>query len=332
MSDFTDIWRLEQQEIGGNRGAWGRVFNDNLRHAEHAIDGFLDLNLSGTSGDTELSVGSNVPDEARYRTIRFHGSLSDDADVIVPEVTKFYMFHNDTTGGTLRVKTPSGEPFELRAGYTSPVYCDADDIILVAPLTTPSGTVRIPRDLSVSGDAEIKGEGGIPAGMAIMWSGSVGTIPSGWILCDGSGDSPDLTDRFVVGSGDTYSLEETGGSLLATTSTDGSHDHSTTSNGSHDHGGTNNHTLSTSQIPSHNHTTSEEFFDEGASNENINANENLFGTFEEANTDSTGGSNSHSHGISNDGSHTHSINSTGSHSHTGPTLSPYYALCYILRT
>jgi len=42
-----------------------------------------------------------------------------------------------------------------------------------------------------------------------MWSGT--TIPDGWTLCDGSGDTPDLTDRFVVGSGSGYSVGDTGG-------------------------------------------------------------------------------------------------------------------------
>lgn len=37
-------------------------------------------------------------------------------------------------------------------------------------------------------------------GMIIMWGGSVATIPAGWILCDGTGGSPDLRDKFIVGA------------------------------------------------------------------------------------------------------------------------------------
>jgi microcystin-dependent protein len=43
------------------------------------------------------------------------------------------------------------------------------------------------------------GNGPIPAGGVIMWSGSVGDIPNGWALCDGANSTPDLRGRFIVG-------------------------------------------------------------------------------------------------------------------------------------
>jgi hypothetical protein len=52
----------------------------------------------------------------------------------------------------------------------------------------------------------------LPAGMIVMWSGSVGTIPSGWLLCNGSNGTPDLRNRFVIGAGLTYPVAATGGS------------------------------------------------------------------------------------------------------------------------
>jgi hypothetical protein len=52
-------------------------------------------------------------------------------------------------------------------------------------------------------------------GMIIIWSGALGTIPSGWVLCDGNNGSPDLRDRFIVGAGNTYSVSQTGGSADA---------------------------------------------------------------------------------------------------------------------
>ena len=41
---------------------------------------------------------------------------------------------------------------------------------------------------------------GIPTGVIVMWSGSVATIPSGFVLCDGNNSTPDLRDRFIVGA------------------------------------------------------------------------------------------------------------------------------------
>ena len=65
----------------------------------------------------------------------------------------------------------------------------------------------------------------IPSGLICMWSGS--TVPTGWYLCNGQNGTPDLRDRFVVGSGSSYSIGATGGE--------------------------NSHTLTVNEMPSHNH-------------------------------------------------------------------------------
>jgi len=62
-------------------------------------------------------------------------------------------------------------------------------------------------------------------GMIMMFTGS--TAPSGWAFCDGSNGTPDLRSRFIVGAGSTYSSGNTGGADTVT--------------------------LTTSQIPQHNH-------------------------------------------------------------------------------
>jgi hypothetical protein len=51
----------------------------------------------------------------------------------------------------------------------------------------------------------------IPAGGIIIWSGSIGAIPTGYYLCNGQNGTPDLRDRFVVGAGNTYAVGNTGG-------------------------------------------------------------------------------------------------------------------------
>lgn len=54
--------------------------------------------------------------------------------------------------------------------------------------------------------------GTVPSGMIAIWSGSTGSIPSGWVLCNGTNGTPDLRNSFVLGAGDTYSVGQTGGS------------------------------------------------------------------------------------------------------------------------
>lgn len=63
-------------------------------------------------------------------------------------------------------------------------------------------------------------------GMIVMWSGAIVDIPDGWALCDGTGGTPDLTDRFVIGAGGAYNPDDTGGAVA--------HDHDFTSD-THDH-------------------------------------------------------------------------------------------------
>jgi hypothetical protein len=68
----------------------------------------------------------------------------------------------------------------------------------------------------------------IPAGIISMWSGSIASIPTGWLLCDGTNGTPDLRDRFVVGAGSSYAVAATGGSANAIVV---SHTHSITDPG-----------------------------------------------------------------------------------------------------
>ena len=55
----------------------------------------------------------------------------------------------------------------------------------------------------------------VPAGGIIIWSGSQASIPTGWLLCNGSSSTPDLRDRFIVGAGLTYAVNASGGSANA---------------------------------------------------------------------------------------------------------------------
>lgn len=42
-------------------------------------------------------------------------------------------------------------------------------------------------------------------GMICLWFGLINAIPDGWLVCDGTNDTPDLRNKFVVCAGDSYS-------------------------------------------------------------------------------------------------------------------------------
>jgi hypothetical protein len=120
------------------------------------------------------------------------------------------------------------------------------DGFTVAGTLTSSGTLAVTGGLTLDGAAGTSGQvmvsagSGTPtwgnafvAGMIMLWSGSSATIPTGWLLCDGSNSTPDLRNRFVVGATSTYAVGATGGSADAivvshthtATVTDSGHSH-----------------------------------------------------------------------------------------------------------
>lgn len=75
---------------------------------------------------------------------------------------------------------------------------------------------------------EIIGTTSLPTGTIILWSGDIMSIPSGFVICDGANDTPNLVGLFVKGAGAGVNPGETGGS--------NNHDHDFTTNGhTHDH-------------------------------------------------------------------------------------------------
>jgi hypothetical protein len=51
----------------------------------------------------------------------------------------------------------------------------------------------------------------VPAGAILVWSGAVSAVPSGYTLCNGQNGTPNLQDSFVVGAGNSFSVNSTGG-------------------------------------------------------------------------------------------------------------------------
>lgn len=56
----------------------------------------------------------------------------------------------------------------------------------------------------------------IPNGLIVMWSGAILNVPDGWHLCDGTGGTIDLRDKFIVGAGSTHDPADTGGATTHT--------------------------------------------------------------------------------------------------------------------
>jgi hypothetical protein len=142
----------------------------------------------------------------------------------------------------------------------------------------------------------------IPTGMISLWYGSIGSVPSGWYLCDGTNGTPDLRDRFVVGGGSTYSVGATGGSTDAIVV---SHTHTATS-------------TSTVTDPGHAHTI-------GYSGAVFQAGSNT-GAAKQIGTSPTS---TETTGIT---VATSTTNTSAGVSGTNANLPPYYALAYVMKS
>ena len=123
---------------------------------------------------------------------------------------------------------------------------DADQFITFVESSSGNNPIRVDTDLkynpstnrltagSFAGDGSaLTGVDSFVSGMIIMWNSTVASIPTGFVLCDGNNNTPNLSGRFVVGydaSNGDYDVDDTGGAEDVT--------------------------LTVNQIPSHKHTTS----------------------------------------------------------------------------
>jgi len=137
-----------------------------------------------------------------------------------------------------------------------------------------------------------------PAGVIVLWSGSIGSIPAGFVLCNGNNGTPDLRDRFIVGAGSTYAVDASGGSADAIVV---SHTHTATS---------------VVTDPGHFHT--------------VPYVANLAGSVGGTGVNETGGPTSTS--TETTGITVATTNASTGTSGTNANLPPYYALCYIMKT
>lgn len=171
-------------------------------------------------------------------------------------------------------------------------------------------------------------------GIIVMWSGTIDTIPNGWVLCNGSNGTPDLTDKFVMGAGKTYSAFDKGGQASIT--------------------------LTAQNMPKHNHSASISISNAGGHTHN-RGNMNIYGTFTASDyafsysgtfwkiSAGNGRPNKSGDGatvgFSADRNWAGNTSSNGDHSHTGScsvqyagegtafdSLPPYYCLAFIMKS
>jgi hypothetical protein len=192
----------------------------------------------------------------------------------------------------------SGDPFTVAGTLVASGQALASGTLNVTGAFQLDGTAGASGQvlLSAGGSNTPTWGSGFPSGGIIIWSGSSASIPSGWLLCDGSSSTPDLRNRFVVGATSTYAVGATGGSADAIVV---SHTHT-----------------ATVTDPGHGHQ-----FKGGTFNNAQGAGPNAIANTNNTLSDTTA---TNTTGIT-------VANSTTGSSGTNANLPPYYALCYIMK-
>lgn len=233
-----------------------------------------------------------------------------------------------TNSPSAKVTIEGGSPSSLASntgylliGNPSQNHLLIDDNGIMAKNGNSNDTLFLQKDggnINVNGSIKTDNHDLVPTGTIIMWHGILAgnhpvigsEVNTNWHVCNGSNGTPNLRDRFIVGTGLNYSLNATGG----------------TSTPSH------THTIdppnkSTDSESNHNHTITGNHQDSFSNRKGITS----------GCPDPCGGkvvsTKAHTHSVSSNGSHSHDLNLTEITSGSGNiTNNPkYHSLYYIIK-
>lgn len=95
-STYDPLLRLELQATGENASTWGIKTNNNLDLIAAAVAGIATVSVS--AGDTTLTTANASADQARCAILLVQGTLTADANIIMPASPKTYIFIRQTSG------------------------------------------------------------------------------------------------------------------------------------------------------------------------------------------------------------------------------------------
>lgn len=287
---------LTQPPIGSS--GWGLPLNEDFGYIDEAFGGVTSINVTGVTATPVVLTMAQF----RSLTIKFSGTLTANVTYQIPAgVGGRWVIQNNTTGAfSITMASLGGGPtFAATAGYTN----------------------------FMSDGAGCYGRfGGTPTGIIAIWSGSAASIPTGWLLCDGTNGTLNLRDKFIVGAGSTYAVGDTGGVDTVTLSVAQMPSHTHTVAGTTDSQGTHSHFVND---PSHAHLYNAPTLNAGGSFGGISG-----AGFTSLNLTQLSSFSGTGISIVAAGSHTHTYSGTttsigGSTGHENRP--PYYALCYIVK-
>jgi len=215
-SSYTSRIRLEKQADGENPNSWGLIMNQNVIDlVDEAIAGYQTVSVS--SATVSLTNNNGSSDQSRNFGLKLEGALTADVTVGIPSQEKIYFVFNNTTGDNdVLFKTVGGAAVTATSqGQGMMIACDGTNIN--------------------------KFEGGFDSGTKMLFQQTA--APSGWTKDTTNYNNHAL--RVVTGTA------SSGGSVDFTSAFESKTPAGSISNSVS--GSTASHTLSISEIPSHQH-------------------------------------------------------------------------------
>ncbi len=315
-------------ETGANANTWGNNTNTNLQTIDAFNAGYLSKSVAGSSNVTLTSNNADPTAEASNRVIEFTGTLTGDIHVFVPAVENNYIFFNNTSGSFSLTVAPTGHGANgvaITQGAHTIQYCTGNKIVDL--FANSFGNLSVKNQIKV-GDNITLNANGVVAATALVGNGAglsgVEEFASGTEALFVQSTSPTgfttntnatLTEcclQVVSGTGGGAGGSDAFSSTFTSSKTaDASSVPLATSNLSVSGISAAAHTLSTPEIPSHNHNTPNIQTDLEA--EIRQANSSSASGTGGGDSGSTGGGGSHSHsltGVSLSGSITTSLSAS----------------------
>jgi microcystin-dependent protein len=283
-STFTPNKYLEEPGTNDQVNTWGATLNTNYSRVDAAFGGTTSINLTGVSGNLDLTNAYPIPSSPPYSyiapIINLSNSPTGNVVIRIPSGVGGIWSIYANFGGAFSVTVSSlggGTSVVLEKGAIQTVFSDGTNIrlstfggravgVAANNLVALDATAKLP---AVDGSQLTNLPGALPVSTLTGFAGSV--EPSGWLFCDGrslattgtyaalfaaiaysyggagaSFNIPDLRGRALVGKDN---MGTTGAANRVTTG--GSGINGVVLGAA---GGEQSHTLTIAEIPSHGHT------------------------------------------------------------------------------
>ena len=197
-STYSTNLKIQLMTTGENTGTWGSVTNVNLGTAlEEAIIGSTSVAFNGADVTLTLT-NSNASQTARNLRLVLTGTSGGVRQLVVPALEKTFIIKNELSD-TCTVLVSGQTGVAVPAGKTMWLYNDGTDVkdvtthlsslTLASALPVASGGTGLNAS-GTAGNALISNGSAwasqaiatFSSGMILLWSGSVGSVPSGWVM------------------------------------------------------------------------------------------------------------------------------------------------------